>query len=205
MDVQLQELVERIRKDGVDTAETKAAEIIKNAEAKAAAIVSSAQKEAERLAKKAEEDAARSEAAAVSAIQQSARNLLISFRDGISGELESLVKQGVAKAYGAQVLETLVPQAVKSWIAATGSDDLAVILSKADLETLEAVFAKELKAELAKGLTLRPDSMLSGGFRIGEKDGSAYYDFSAEAVADLFSSYLNPRVAEIMKAASKEL
>lgn len=205
MDVQLQELVERIRKDGVDTAETKAAEIIKNAEAKAAAIVSSAQKEAERLAKKAEEDAVRSEAAAVSAIKQSARNLLISFRDAITGELESIVKQGVAKAYGAQVLETLVPQAVKSWIATTGSNDLAVILPKADLETLEAVFAKELKNELAKGLTLRPDSMLSGGFRIGEKDGSAYYDFSAEAVADLFASYLNPRVAEIMKAASKEL
>ena len=37
---------------------------------------------------------------------------------------------------------------------------------------------------------------------IGVKDGAAFYDFSAEAVAELFSTYLNPRVAAIMKEAA---
>jgi len=34
-------------------------------------------------------------------------------------------------------------------------------------------------------------------------NGEAYYDYSAEAVADLFSSYLNPRVSAVMKNAAK--
>ena len=34
-------------------------------------------------------------------------------------------------------------------------------------------------------------------------NGAAYYDYSAEAVADLFTAYLNPRVAALMKNAAK--
>ena len=54
-------------------------------------------------------------------------------------------------------------------------------------------------------MELKADSKIAGGFRIGTKDGAAYYDFSAEAVADLFSSYLSPKTAEILKNAAKEL
>jgi len=51
---------------------------------------------------------------------------------------------------------------------------------------------------------LKPEKSITGGFRIGINNGEAYYDFSAEAVADLFSAYLNPRTAAIMKAAATE-
>jgi len=46
-------------------------------------------------------------------------------------------------------------------------------------------------------------SFIDGGFRIAEKDGSAFYDFSAEAVAAMLSAHLNPKVAEILKNAVK--
>jgi V/A-type H+-transporting ATPase subunit E len=51
---------------------------------------------------------------------------------------------------------------------------------------------------------LKFDRSLDAGFRISNKDGSAYYDFSAESVAELFSAYLNPRLAETLKNAVKE-
>lgn len=205
MDVQLQELVNRIQKDGVESAEAQAAEIIRKAEEKAASIIASANSEADASLRKAQNEAARLEEAAVSAIKQAARNLLLSFRDGITAELDVLVKRQVTAAFSPELLKDLIPRTVSSWISTTGSDDIAVILSASDAEKLESVFMSSLKDHLSKGLVVRPDTTLSGGFHIGSRDGSSYYDFSAEAVADLFSSYLNPRVAAIMKAAAKEL
>lgn len=205
MDVQLQELVEKIRKDGVATAEAKAADIVKNAEDKAAAIIRAAKAEAEEIARKAALEAERSEQAAVSAIRQAGRNLLISFRGAVNAELSALVRTETQKSCDSAMLKDLVPTAVKSWIANSGSDDIAVLLSPSDAAKLESVFVSALKAEISKGLVIGADQGISGGFRIGTRDGSAYYDFSAEAVADLFASYLNPRVADIMKSAAKEL
>ena len=51
-------------------------------------------------------------------------------------------------------------------------------------------------------LVIKSDASLSAGFRIGSKNGSAFYDFSAEEVAALFSAYLNPKTTEIMKKAA---
>lgn len=205
MDVQLQELVDRIKKDGVETAEANAAEILKKAREEAAAIVSAAQAEADSISRKAKEDADRLEKAAVAAIRQAGRNILISFREGITAELSALVKSGTSKAFTPEMLKDLIPAAVKSWISNAGSDDIAVLLSPADAEKLQSVFVSALKAEIDRGLEIRKDSSVSAGFRIGTKDGASYYDFSAEAVAGLFSAYLNPRVSEILKSAAKEL
>ena len=205
MDVQLQELVEKIRKDGVDAAEAKASEIVNAAQAKAAAILAEARTEAESIEKAARADAERLEKAAVAAIKQSGRNILISFRDGLVSELSALVASATGSAMSANQLGELVPAAVKAWIANSGSSDIAVMLSPSDLGKLESTFKSALRAEIENGLVVSADGSLSGGFRIGLKDGSAYYDFSAEAVASLFSAYLNPRVAEILRSASKEL
>ncbi len=205
MDVQLQELVNKIKKDGVEAAEAKAAEIVAKAEAKAAEIQAAAKKEADDIVKKAEVESKRLEQAAVSAIRQAGRNLLISFREGIQAELDALIRSGTAAAYDAGALKDVVPAAVKGWAAASGSNDLAVILSPQHAKKLEDSLTGALKAEIAKGLEIRSDSGVSGGFRIGTKDGAAYYDFSAEAVADLFAAYLNPRVASVMREAAKEL
>ncbi len=205
MDVQLQELVEKIRKDGVDAADAQASEIVNEAKAKAASILNEARAEAESIEKAARADAERLEKAAIASIKQSGRNILISFRDGIVSELSALVSSATGTAMSGDSLRELVPAAVKAWIANSGSGDIAVLLSPSDLEKLESTFKASLKAEMDKGLVLGSDGSLAGGFRIGMKDGSAYYDFSAEAVASLFSSYLNPRVAEILKSASKEL
>ena len=47
MDIQLQELIDKIKKDGVATAEQQASKIIEEAEKKAAAIIEDAQKKSE--------------------------------------------------------------------------------------------------------------------------------------------------------------
>ena len=57
----------------------------------------------------------------------------------------------------------------------------------------------KLKGELLKGIELKPSRKIDAGFHISNREGSVYYDFSVESVTGLLSSYLNPKLAEILK------
>jgi V/A-type H+-transporting ATPase subunit E len=78
-----------------------------------------------------------------------------------------------------------------------------VILNENQLKSLENWARGALQAEIAKGLEIKAGKNLAAGFRVALKDGSAYYDFSAPAVAEALAAYLNPRIAEIVKGEVK--
>ena len=59
----------------------------------------------------------------------------------------------------------------------------------------------ELNAKMLEGVTLKASDNFDGGFRIAVKDGGAYYDYSAEAVVNMLSNYLSPKVTALMKEA----
>jgi len=42
------------------------------------------------------------------------------------------------------------------------------------------------------------------GFRVAEKNGQAYYDFSAESIAENLAIFLNPAMARIVAEALKQ-
>ncbi|MBQ0051425.1 MAG: V-type ATP synthase subunit E [Treponema sp.] len=203
MDVQLQELIDKIKKDGVAAAEKSASEKIAQAQAEAEKIIANAKEEADKIVKAAKDETTRLEKASEDAIRQASRNLVLSFRDSITKELSAIVTAETTKAYSPELLTKLIPETVKAWTSKTEAAEVSVLLNEKDLKDLEDSLKSALKAEIAKGLTLKADNSINSGFRVGVQDGAAFYDFSAEAVADLFSAYLNPRVAALMKEAAK--
>ena len=205
MGVQLQELIDKIKKDGVASAETAAAEIIAEAEKKAAALVEEAHTKAADIIKSAKAETERLEKASIDAVSQAGRNLLISFRDGINAQLAAFIKTETEKAYSAELLKSLVPETVKLLASNPDAQNLSVLLNERDLKALEQNFHAALKQHIAGGIEIKADKNLSAGFRIGTENGAAYYDFSAEAVAQMFASYLNPRTAQILKSAAASL
>lgn len=204
MDVQLQELIDKIKKDGVASAESSAQKIIDEAEKKAASIIKEAEAKRDSIIKDAKAETERMEKASEDAIIQSGRNLIISFRDGINKELSALINAETEKVYDKDLLKKIIPETVKAW-SANPAGELAVLLSPKDLKALESSFKTALKAQISKGLEIKSDASISSGFRIGSKKGSAFYDFSAEEVASLFSAYLNPKTTELMKKAAESV
>lgn len=203
MDTQIQELIDRIKKDGVASAEKSSSEIINNAESKAESIINDAKTKAEEIIKKAKAETERMEKASEEAIIQAGRNMLLSFKDSIVGELDKIIQEETVKATGKSTLEKLIPETVKEWAKKSDVSELSVLLSEKDLKSLESSFKSELKAEISKGLEIKPDKSLSAGFRIGVNNGVAFYDYSAESLAEMFAAYLNPKVAALMKEAAK--
>ena len=204
MDVQLQELIDKIKKDGVASAQQEALAIKEAASKEAESIIAQAKEQAQGIIKDAKAETERMEKAGCDAIKQASRNLLLSFRDGISAQVRALVETQTNAALDKDLLAKLIPETVKAWVAKSESTELAVLLPENNLKELESAVAASLKEEMSKGLEIRPDKTLSAGFRIGLKDGSSYYDYSAEAVAELLAAYLNPKISGIMKEAAKE-
>jgi V/A-type H+-transporting ATPase subunit E len=202
MDIQVQELIDKIKRDGIESASEEAVRLKREAEAEARQIVESAKKEAEDIISRGKQDAGRSEKAGIAALEQASRNLVLAFKGEIQALLDKLISQQLGASYGDDVLKAVLPDLLKTW-AAKGEDELALLLPQGELDKLRGFFQEKLTAELKKGVELKSDRSLSGGFRIANRDGSAYYDFSAESVAELLSAYLNPRLAEILKTSSK--
>ena len=203
MDVQLQELIDKIKKDGVAAAEKKAADIISTAEANAEKIISDGKAQAEEIKKEAKLETERMEKASEEAIVQAGRNMLLTFKDSLINELDSLVQKETETAFSKDLMEKLVPETVKAWVKNTDASELSVLLSEKDLKTLESAFTSKLQAEIAQGLEIKADKSLSTGFRIGVKNGAAFYDYSAETLAEMFAAYLNPKVAALLKESAK--
>ncbi|MCI6890951.1 MAG: V-type ATP synthase subunit E [Treponema sp.] len=204
MDVQLQELIDKIKKDGVVTAEAEASKIVEASEKKAEGIIADAQAKAAEIIKNAKAETERMEKASEEAIIQAGRNMLLSFKDSLIGELDGLIKAETEKAESKEVLTKLIPETVKAWAKNADASELSVLLSEKDLKILESALTSELKAEVSKGLEIKPDKTLSAGFRIGVKNGAAYYDYSADSLAEMFAAYLNPKVAALLKTAAKD-
>ena len=204
MDVQLQELIDKIKKDGVAAAEKDAAKIIADSEKKAEAIIEEAQSKAADIIKSAKSETKKMEKASEEAIVQAGRNMLLSFKDALIGEFDGLIQEGTEKALSKDVLTKLVPETVKAWAKNSDASELSVLLSDKDLKALEKSLKTSLKAEIKKGLEVKPDKTLTAGFRIGVKNGAAFYDYSAESLAEMFAAYLNPKVAALMKVAAED-
>jgi V/A-type H+-transporting ATPase subunit E len=205
MDTQVEELLAKIKKDGVASAESSAAAIIADAQKKAESIIAEAESRADAIVKTAKTETARMEKSSIDAIEQAGRNLALSFRDSINAQLSAILAGETAKAYSADILRSLIPAVVTEWVKNPEASDVSVLIPPGDLASLEDGLRAALKDKLSGGVELKADAGLSSGFRIGSKDGSAYYDYSAESVAALFASYLNPRVAAIMKDAASVL
>jgi len=198
MEIQVQELIDKIKKDGIKTATEEANKIKVEADTEARRIIETAKKEADDLIERAKQDAARSEKAGIAALEQASRNLILAFKDEVQALLNKIINEKVSANYNEDVLKSALPELIKSWADKNGSD-LSVILPENELSKLQGYFNDKLKNELSKGVELKSNRKLVSGFHISNKEGSVYYDFSSEAVAKQLSAYLNPKLAELLK------
>jgi len=198
MEIQVQELIDKIKKDGIKAATEEANKVKAEADIEARRIVETAKKEADDLLERAKQDAARSEKAGVAALEQASRNLILAFKDEVQALLNKIINEKVSANYNEDVLKSALPELIKAW-ADKGDTNIAVVLPEGELSKLQGYFNDRLKDELSKGVELKSNRKLASGFHISNKDGSVYYDFSSEAVAKQLSAYLNPKLAELLK------
>lgn len=200
MDVQLKELIEKIKSEGVKSAEEQAAEIVRKAEIKAVEIVNRAESKAKSVRDKASSDAARFEATGNEALKQASRDLIISTNKKLEEIFNRLLKNEVDEVLKGSFLESVILTVIKNW--KEDLKDVSVLLPVGELKKLESGLKSRISKEISAGIEIKPLSGIDSGFRITSKDGSAYFDFTGAGISNLLSELLNPKIAALLQEAT---
>ena len=180
MELQIQDLVSSIKKDGIDSANQEAAAILADARKQADAIVADAKAEADKLRGDAKAEIEVFKNSAQLDAQQAKRDAVLAFRQEIQKEYEKLLAADVGKALDQQALVKLIQAAVQ------GEDVAAYTVEVGQVtDGLRQDLAQELKA----GLEIRPSKKVGAGFRLAVKDGSGYFDCSEQEIAEMLMPF----------------
>ena len=180
MELQIQDLVSSIRKEGIEAANAEAESIIAEAKKKADSIVAGAKAEAQQYKDTAEKEIGiLKESASVSA-EQAKRDAVLAFKTEIQGEFEKILAADIRKELSGEGLGKLIRAAV----AGENVADYAAEVSEVG-DALKAELAKEIK----DGLEIRPAKDVQQGFRLASKDGSGYFDCSDEGIMEMLMPY----------------
>ena len=201
MDVQLKELIDKIKTEGVGEADEKAKQIKSDAELQAAAIIDKAKKDSEELISKAKIEAAQFQDASKEAVKQAGRDLILNIKSSLTKLFDTIIKNETSSAVTGEVLLDIIPSLVNSWTKDEGKG-IDILLSNEDSQKLEKSLLGKLSAELKTGVEIKPHPGIKAGFRISDKGGDAYYDFTDEGIAENLMQHLNPVLAGIIKDAA---
>lgn len=198
MDVQLKELIDKIKNDGVKSAEESAQAIITEAEKKAAQIIQAADKKANDLLDSSKRDAEVAKQSSTDAVKQAARDLVIDLKKEIQNIFENLIKTETEQALTGNELSSAIIAVLGNWDK-NNVTDLSVMLPETEKEAVVKSINSKFADLLKDGLEVNPHKGIEAGFKISEKDGNVYYDFSAEGVGQMMAEYLSPVLANFVK------
>ncbi len=193
MEQQIQDLIDSIRKEGIETAKAESAKIVEDARKEAEEIVVSAEKKRDEILAKAESEAALKKSSGEATLKQAARDLSLSVKKSIEAMYSAILRDKVAEVMKGPELYSLIMAVLSGEVSGK-----AVELSKADADSLRSSVSEKFAALLKEGLEVRESTSLHAGFRIIEKDGSGYVDISDEECTKLLMPYLSSSMKEIL-------
>ncbi len=196
MDVKLESLIEKIKKDGIAEAKKAAAAIIKEAKDKASQIIEEAGKEAAQTKNQAESRAKKLKSNTEDSLKQAARDLSLSLKEEIKRLLEKILKHKIAEGLSADFVKELILKIAGKW--STQAEPLEILVSKEDQQKVEGLVLSELRSQARKKIEVKVSKNIEKGFRIGLKGESLYYDFTDESILESLKEFLNPAVNAIL-------
>ena len=184
----LQGLLEKINRDGVEKADAEAKKIIDDARAKADALIKDAQAQAAQSKADAEKTSAAYAERAAETIRQAARDVVIGVKDALTALLENLLAKDVEKALADEkTAVSIVAEAIKDL---TGSGEIHC----------GEKLAAALKAQLAANgnIKVSTDEALGAGFTVKLDGGRVEHDFTAETISTELAKRLRPDLAKLV-------
>ena len=195
MDTKIQELTDKIYKEGVEKGNEEAGRIIaeanaqkdtilKDAEAEAKRIVAAAEKQAAELKKNTEAELKLFATQSVEALKSEVTNL-------ITGDIAS--SHVKAALMDPAYMQKVILELVKSWPA-----NEFLTIQASDSDGLKAYFEANAKGLLEKGYKIEKVSGKKASFSIIPADGSYKVTFGEDEFIEFFKEFLRPQLVEML-------
>ena len=188
---ELQQLLEKIQRDGVDKANAEAAAIVAKAKAEADTIVKKAQEDAAAAEAKGKAEAEAYAARARETISQAARDTVLKVKEDVTKLLTQLLAQDVSAALATEAVP-LAAAAVKELVTGSGAE---VAASAKLVDALRA----QLAAQAQNGVKVVADEMTGAGFTVKLDNGRVEHDFTDAAISEALAQRLRSDLAALLK------
>ena len=199
MQNKLQELTDKLYKEGLSKgkqegeellakAKVQADEIVAKAKAEAEAILAAANKEAEDLKTKVQGDLKMAASQSIAATKQDIETLVVA----------KMTETEVKKALTSAEFVKEVILAVAKGFNTEEPTDLELVLPESLKAELEPFVKNEMTKVLNAGVQASFTKKVAGGFTIGPKDGGYFISFTEETFNALISEYLRPATKKIL-------
>ena len=196
----LQQLLDRIRHEGVEKAEAEAKAIVEAARKEASELTARAKAEADGMRRDAEKDAKAFAVRAEQQVRQSVRDVNLQVAQDLEKLVVGLLGEDVKAAMAdREAVSKWVAQAVDAYLKG-GEKGIAVELGGKAAEWTNALRA-QLRDKAAEGIRVEGSPVFPEGFTIRLAGGRVEQCFTAEAVTDALASLLRPQIAELLKKA----
>ena len=199
MQNKLQELTDKLYNEGLSKGKQEGEEILAKAKAQAEEIVAKAQAEAAQILAAAQKQAEEVKTKTASDVKMAASQSIAATRKDIETLIVGkMTDETVKKALSTPDFIKEIIKAVAEKFTTDGPVDLALILPENLKKDLEPFVTKELATILNAGVEASFSKKVSGGFKIGPKEGSYFISFTEETFNQLISEYLRPTTKKLL-------
>ncbi len=191
----IQELTEKIYREGVEKGQAEADRIVEEAKNKAEQIIAEAREQAKAIEAQAQKKAGELDTNTKSELKLYTSQAL----NALKSEIVNVLTDKVAKDAAANLAadKNFLGQFAVV-LAGKWAEDEAVVLSSSEAESLKSYFAAQAKDLLDKGVTINKvngkDTMLT----ISPADGSYKVNFGKEEFEAYFKNFLRPQLVEML-------
>ncbi len=192
----LDKLTEKIYLEGVEKADLKAEEILKEAENQKEQIIHKANEEADRIIASAKRAAALEIRSAESEIRLKGKQLVSDLKGEINRLLTlKVVDNNIRESFSDQkFVQSLILEIVGYW---KSGEELELVLPEKLKAKVGAAFEKNISGNV-DNLTVSFNEHLANGFRISRKSDTYDITFSEDDFIELFSGYLKEKTRDFL-------
>ena len=195
MDKKIQELTDKIYKEGVEKGNEQAQQIVADAQAKAQQLEADAIKESERIIAEAKKNAEELKANTISELQLYAGQSVEALKSQVATLVTNQVAtESVDAAFpDKEFMQQIILALVSEW---SKKEDLVIETEDADL--LTKYFTAKAKTLLDKGVKIEQVNGLKTDFAISPADGSYKITFGEAEFENYFKGFLRPKLVELL-------
>jgi len=198
-EINLEELISRIKQDGVDSARQEAQRIIDAAQEQARQIQEQAREQAGQALEQARKETEQLRSNTQAELQKAYRDTVLKLKEEILEIFNRAFKQKVSQAFSVETVREMIVKIVQNW-KPQAAQGVKLLLGEEDIRKLQAIIPAALK-EAAVQTEIKVDRAITRGFRIGFKDEEVFYDFGDEAVAQALGEFLTPALKAVLDKA----
>ena len=191
----IQELTEKIYREGVEKGQAAADRIIEEAKQTAEQIIAEAREQAKAIEVQAQKKAAELDANTKSELKLYTSQAL----NALKSEVANILTDKVAKdaAAGLSDDKNFLGQ-FAVMLASKWADNEAIVLSSSEADSLKEYFSKQAKELLDKGVTINKVNGKDTLLTISPADGSYKVNFGKEEFEAYFKNFLRPQLVDML-------